>query len=83
SIEFELKLALTSAGLKALKSHPLIQPFMAGSTTKRLVGTYYDTPDHALRSLGATLRVRKIGRRHVQTLKLAADGAVAALSRHE
>ncbi|MGQ3030661.1 MAG: CYTH and CHAD domain-containing protein [Ferrovibrionaceae bacterium] len=83
SIEFELKLALTSAGLKALKAHPLIQPFLAGSTTKRLVGTYYDTPDQALRSLGATLRVRKIGRRHVQTLKLTADGTIAALSRHE
>lgn len=83
SIEFELKLALTSAGLKALKAHPLIQPFLAGSTTKRLVGTYYDTPDQDLRALGASLRVRKIGRRHVQTLKLAVEGDVAALSRHE
>ncbi len=83
SIEFELKLALTSAGLKALKAHPLIQPFMAGSTTKRLVGTYYDTPDQDLRAHGASLRVRKIGRRHVQTLKLAADDDIGALSRHE
>lgn len=83
SIEFELKLALTSAGLKALKAHPLIQPFMAGSTTKRLVGTYYDTPSQDLRAHGATLRVRKVGRRHIQTLKLATDGDVAALSRHE
>lgn len=37
--------------------------------TETLLSVYYDTPDHALASLGIALRLRRAGRRWVQTIK--------------
>jgi inorganic triphosphatase YgiF len=44
-----------------------------GPSGQTLVSTYYDTRKHKLRHHGLTLRVRKVERRYVQTVK--ADGA--------
>lgn len=44
-----------------------------GGSRARLVSTYYDTPDHALARRGSSLRVRRHGRRFVQTVKAAGD----------
>lgn len=45
----------------------------------QLVSTYYDTADFALQRKAITLRIRRIGRRHVQSVKTfdLADGAEA------
>jgi triphosphatase len=57
---------------------------MAGGTAgsrARLVSTYYDTPDHALARRGSSLRVRRVGRRFVQTVKT--EGEVGEIARGE
>jgi inorganic triphosphatase YgiF len=53
------------------------------STRARLVSTYYDTPDHALARRGSSLRVRRHGRRFIQTLKSAGAPDAGALARGE
>ena len=41
----------------------------AASSRRRLISTYYDTPDLALKRRGLTLRVREQGGRFIQTVK--------------
>ena len=49
----------------------------------RLVSTYYDTPDHALARRGSSLRLRRRGKRFVQTVKTVRSSGAGALSRGE
>ena len=42
--------------------------------TRLLSTVYFDTPDQALAKRGIALRIRSIGRRRIQTLKLPAEG---------
>lgn len=48
-----------------------------------LISTYYDTPDQKLRKAGFSLRVRKSGRRYVQTVKSQAGAAAGWYVRPE
>ncbi len=48
---------------------PLLPPAAHAPATRRLVTTYFDTPEHDLRRAGYSLRVRKAGGRHVQAVK--------------
>ncbi len=77
--EYELKLSVPKKYLSALEHHVLIH---AATREKkkhsRLVTTYFDTPESALRKRGMALRVRRSGRRRVQTLKAAADDTGSA-----
>jgi inorganic triphosphatase YgiF len=41
--------------------------------TRRLVSAYFDTPRLDLRAFGAALRIRQVGQRRLQTLKLAVN----------
>ena len=50
--------------------------------TRRLTGTYFDTPDRALLAQGLVLRVREADGRFIQTVK-SAPGQDAALTRGE
>ncbi len=55
----------------------------ADGGTKSLISTYYDTPDDSLRKAGFSLRVRKTGGRHIQTVKAQAASAAGLFVRPE
>lgn len=68
--EIELKLRGREADLDRVQHHPLLARYAAGPCDRRqLINAYYDTPDFQLYSHGMALRVRRRGRRVVQTLK--------------
>jgi triphosphatase len=67
SVEIELKLAVAASDLPKLCA--ALAAMGSAPAEAQLVSTYYDTADFALQRKGITLRVRKIGRRHVQTVK--------------
>ncbi|HYM04893.1 MAG TPA: CHAD domain-containing protein [Stellaceae bacterium] len=79
--EVELKFAIAPQELRRLGRHPLL----AGPplTRRAIASTYFDTPDLALRRKSLALRVRKEGRRYVQTLKTAGKSTVANVTRSE
>lgn len=66
-MEIELKLSLPASSVDALKADPLLA--RARATRKRLDNIYFDTPDHALAQARIGLRLRKDGRRWLQTVK--------------
>jgi inorganic triphosphatase YgiF len=65
--EVELKLSVPPETVARLRRHPLLTGLTRN--TRRLDSTYFDSPDLALLKRNLSLRVRKLGRRHVQTLK--------------
>jgi inorganic triphosphatase YgiF len=68
--EIELKLALDPTAASALVRHPAVQALRRGRTrTERVASSYYDTADSLLAHAGVALRVRRIGKRWVQTIK--------------
>jgi inorganic triphosphatase YgiF len=69
-LEVELKLALDAAAVPALLRHPALRPLRRGRTrTAHVVSTYFDSPDFRLECADVALRVRRIGRRWIQTVK--------------
>lgn len=72
--EVELKLEIDPRDLPRLRRTPIVKQGVARGTVK-ISTVYYDTPDHDLRRAGLTLRVRKHGRRRIQTIKDGAGGA--------
>ena len=80
SHEIELKLLLEPPQLNKLTRLPLLRAFAVGrSQSKQLDSTYFDTFDFLLRDRGMALRVRRIGDRRIQTLKIAPGAAAAFL----
>ena len=63
--EIELKLQVPAAALAAVE-HAVATP---AAVRTRLQAVYFDTPDRRLAAAGIALRLRKEGRRWVQTLK--------------
>jgi len=80
--EIELKLALERDAMPALMRHAAVVASKSGrARTSRLVSAYYDTAGGALASAGVALRIRRDGKRFVQTVKgPPEDGSDAALS---
>lgn len=76
--EIELKLAFDPAEAGRLKRH--LGRTLTARKPKRqtLVSVYFDTPDQTLREAGVSFRVRRVGRRLVQTVK-SGNGASAGL----
>lgn len=69
--EIELKLLCDPEQLIELPNSAVLSRYARDAGKKAdLTNIYYDTPDHALRSLGAVLRVRSDGKRFVMTLKM-------------
>ncbi|MEM6622380.1 MAG: CHAD domain-containing protein [Pseudomonadota bacterium] len=79
--EIELKLELDPAQEKRLRSSAALRARSQGrARTETLHSVYYDTADHALRAAGIALRLRKAGRRWIQTVKQAAGPMQNGLS---
>lgn len=75
-IETELKIALDAAAEARLAKHPALAELrQTPRRSQTLVSTYYDTDGHALAAAGIALRLRKQGRRWVQTIKLGGETA--------
>lgn len=70
--ELEVKLELGPPHLQGLKRVPLFRKAKAKPTRSAEVTVYFDTDKHKLRHNGLMLRVRRRGRRYVQTIKAAA-----------
>lgn len=73
--EIELKFQVPAEARRAVQSAVA----GAGSRRTRLLAAYYDTPQRHLAQAGLALRLRKEGRRWVQTLKGAGEHAMQRL----
>ncbi|MBI3453773.1 MAG: CYTH and CHAD domain-containing protein, partial [Rhodospirillales bacterium] len=83
-IETELKLKISPDAVARLMRHSLLRRLGSGKPArKRLVSTYFDTPDLRLMHHRVALRVRKIGQRRVQTVKCAPDASGGTAARLE
>lgn len=70
AIETELKLRIAPEYLAGLKRHPLLRLHQQSRPhTRRVYSIYFDTPKLKLQQAGIALRLRRSGRRWVQTLK--------------
>ena len=79
--ELEIKLALPPTSLGRLSKIPLIQALKASPKRATEVSVYFDTDKHKLHKNGLMLRVRRIGKRYVQTIK--ANGNAGLFERGE
>ncbi len=71
--ELEVKLELAPASLPALKKLPLLRRLKPAPRSATEVSVYFDTDKHKLRQKGMMLRVRRLGDRHIQTIKAAGN----------
>ena len=82
--EIELKLAIDPVALPRLKRHAALLAVATGpARSARVASVYYDTAAFDLRDAGVGLRVRRDGRRWLQTLKGAGSGAAGMYQRPE
>jgi len=82
--EVELKLRLDPAQAGRFARHDRLKALATGRPgRRRLVSTYFDTPDHRLRKQGLELRVRGDGDGWTQTVKRQPDGDAGGLGRDE
>ena len=79
--ELEIKLKLPPASVGCLKKIPLIKALKASPKGATEVSVYFDTDKQKLRKNGLMLRVRRIGKRYVQTIK--ANGNAGPFERGE
>ena len=81
--EVELKLEVPAHSLYRLARSPLLQAARKKSSKATLVSVYFDTDKLRLRNKGLSLRVRRIGRRHIQTIKQESGESAAVFTRDE
>ncbi|WP_375458011.1 CHAD domain-containing protein [uncultured Enterovirga sp.] len=74
--EIELKFEVDPTKLASLKRRVAAMLELGQASPRHLVSVYYDTPKHALRGRGVSLRIRQDGERRLQTLKT--DGGLGA-----
>ena len=79
--EIELKFSASPRVLREAARLPWLRKLAKGPVRRtRLVSVYFDTPKCKLHDNGVTLRIRKVGRKRLQTIK-STNGGVAG--RHE
>ena len=83
--EIELKLDVPTYSLPRLTRSSAAKGSGQGrrASPPALVSVYFDTDKLKLRNKGLSLRVRRIGRRHVQTVKQENGASAALLARNE
>ena len=67
--EIEIKLELPPASVPRLKRVPLLRGLKKPAERETQVSVYFDTDKHKLHRKGLMLRVRRVGDRHIQTIK--------------
>jgi triphosphatase len=84
-MDTELKLLIAPVDVPAFRRLALLKQFATAKPVTRLLrNTYFDTPDRDLRDHGMELRVRRVGRMSIQTLKAGGQATEAGLhQRHE
>lgn len=80
-MEIEFKLELDAEDYDALGTSRALDGIAAHD--RALLAVYFDTADQHLRAAGASLRVRRTGNRHVQTIKANASSAAGMFARSE
>ena len=68
-LEVELKLELPPSALPQFRKLPLIRALQASAKRSSQVSVYFDSDGQKLRRHGLVLRIRRIGDRHIQTIK--------------
>lgn len=81
-MEIELKLSVAPERWRHLLRHPVWSTMRYTDQRQRLLTYYFDTPDGALMRAGFALRIRREGRRWIQTVK-GGGGSVGGLHRRE
>ena len=82
--EIELKLALAPDDMARLRRHSCLEADRQGEpSSKRLVSIYFDTPDFSLAAAGISLRLRRVGDGHIQTIKTAGTAISGLFDRDE
>lgn len=79
--EIELKLELSVQAAEIFAQWPPLQD--VDCETAMLHATYFDTPDHRLARHGVSLRIRRSGRRRIQTVKANGRGGAGLFARDE
>ena len=81
--EIELKLRLPPDSIARLQRNPLLKSLsVSSSVPRKLYSIYYDTPDFDLRRNGVAFRLRREGKRWMQTIK-GGGGAAAGLHQRD
>ena len=79
--EVELKFDVEAGGAASVRAAPALAATLSEATALETV--YFDTSDGALRRAGFSLRVRRSGQRHVQTVKRKRGKAAGLFIRQE
>lgn len=70
ALETELKLRIAPEDMARLKRHPFLRSLSCErATTRKLYSVYFDTPDLQLHHARMALRLRRVGKQWLQTLK--------------
>jgi len=84
AIETELKLHITPENLLRLRRHPYLRSLaITRARTLKLYSIYYDTADLELRRRAMALRLRRVGKRYLQTLKGGGEVSAGLHQRNE